>query len=146
MATEKNSGLTSRGDLLTTELNSLANATYSAAGTEYDNTAQLDVWAIAQLTVTYGTNPTVNSPVHLWALGTLDGTNYEDGSASLRPPDDAFVGSFQLYNNTSAQKLFTRPFKLKPIKLKLIVYNLGGQTMAASGNKVTLYTFNRTIN
>ena len=53
MATEKQSTLTDRGSVLTTQLNSLANAAYCALGSvEHDNSANLDVWAIAELNVT----------------------------------------------------------------------------------------------
>lgn len=147
MATEKQSTLTDRGSVLTTQLNSLATATYSALGSvEHDNSVELDVWGVAELNVTFGSNPTLNSPVHLYGIKAPDGTNYQDGTASLRPPDDTYLGTFQLYNNTSAQKLYTRPFRLLPVKYKFIVLNSSGQTMAASGNTVELYTYNRTIN
>lgn len=147
MATEKNSGLTSRGNVLTTELNSLANSAYTALGPEYDNSAQLDMWAIAVLlTGTFGGTPTLNAPLHLYALAAIDATNYEDGSASIRPTDDAFLGTFQVYNATNAQRLITRPFRLKPVKLKFQLFNGTGQALNASGNTVGLYTYNRTIN
>lgn len=147
MATEKQSTFTDRGSVLTTQLNSLATATYCALGSvEHDNSANLDMWAIAELYVTFGTNPTLNSPVHLYGIKAPDGTDYQDGTASLRPPDDTFLGTFQLYNNTSAQRLYTRMFRLLPVKYKFIVYNGSGQTMAASGNTVKLFTNNRTIN
>lgn len=146
MATEKQSALTSRGTVLTTELNALANGAYTAAGAEYDNSAQLDVWGIAILSGTFAVAPTLNSPLHLYALAALDGTNYQDGSASLRPPDDTYLGTFQLYNNASLQKVLTRPFRLKPVKLKFMGFNGSGQAMTASGHTITLYSFNRTIN
>ena len=147
MATEKQSTLTARGTVLDTQLNALANATYCALGSvEHDNSDNLDLWAIAELYVTYGTNPTVNTPVHLFGIKAPDGTNYQDGTASLRPPDDSFLGTFQLYNNTSAQRLYTRPFRLLPVKYKFMVYNLAGQAMGATGNTVKLFTYNRTIN
>lgn len=145
MATEKWSGYTSRGTVLTTELNSLVNGATCTTGAAYDNSSNLDSLAVAELAVTYGTNPTLDSVVELYALRSLDGTNYEDGSSSLRPPWGAFVGVFQLYNTTNAQKLMTVPFELSGGKVKFIAINRAGQTMAASGNTVTLYTFNRTI-
>lgn len=146
MATEKNSGVTDRGSVLTTELNSLANGSYSAAGAAYDNTTQLDTWAIAEMLLKGISTPTLNAPIHLYAVSAPDGTNYEDGSSSLRPPDDSYVGTFQVYNNSSDQRLQTRPFKLKPVKMKFILYNGCGQAFAASANVVKLFTFNRTIN
>lgn len=147
MATEKQSALTDRGSVLTTQLNALANGSYCTLGSvEFDNSAQLDLWAIAELNATFNATPTLNSPVHLFGIKAPDGTNYQDGSSSLRPPDDTYLGTFQIYNNTSAQKLYTRPFRLLPVKYKFIVLNSSGVAMTASGHTVDLYTYNRTIN
>lgn len=145
MATENWSASTSRGNLLTTQLNALANGSYSAVGTELDNATNKDRFAVAVLTCTWGSAPTLNATVELYAVCAVDGTNYEDGSASLRYPYDAFCGVFQCYNNTSAQILVTRPFELRPFKTKFAVYNGSGQNMPASGTTVGIYTFNRTI-
>lgn len=147
MATEKNSALTNRGTVLSTEMNALANVTYSAAGPEYDNTTQLDSWGILELLAKQFTSaPTLNAPIHVYAISAPDGTDYEDG-ASIRAPDDAYVGTFQMYNTNSAdQRVLTRPFKLKPVKLKILIFNACGQTMAATLNVMRLFTFNRQIN
>jgi len=69
MATEKNSAYTNRGSVLTTEMNSLANGNYTAAGPEYDNTAQLDTWGVLQLLAKqFGTAPTLNAPISVFAI------------------------------------------------------------------------------
>ena len=145
MPTEKWSSGTSRGTLLTTELNALANGSYSAVGTELDNATNLDRFAIAILDCDWVSATTLDAVVNLYAVCAPDGTNYEDGSASLRYPYDSFCGVFQVYNTTAAQKLITRPFELRPFKTKFAVYNGSGQNMPASGTTVTVYTFNRVV-
>ena len=47
MATEKFGAATDRGDLLTTELNALADGGQSVGGTELDNATNKDRWAVA---------------------------------------------------------------------------------------------------
>jgi hypothetical protein len=73
---------------LTTELNALANGSYSAASAAIDNTSNLDLFDDLELTVTYGTNPTANAPVEIYLIPSTDGTNYADsthpGPQSLR--------------------------------------------------------------
>lgn len=145
LATELWAAAVSRGNLLTTQLNALANGSSSAVGTELDNSVNLDVYGIAVLSVTFGSSPTLNAVCSLYAVCAVDGTNYEDGSASLRYAQDAFVGVFQVYNNTSAQILVTKPFLLRPFKTKFAVGNASGQAFPATGTTVGIWTFNRTL-
>ena len=147
MNTENWSALTSRGTVLTTELNSIASLAYSGLGTAIDNGTNLDVYGVARLSLTaFGVSPTLDGTIELYALCALDGANYEDGSSSLRYPQDALVGVFQVYNNTSAQLLDCKPFVMNPAKTKFGIFNNTSQALAASGNTVTLYTFNRVLN
>jgi hypothetical protein len=136
---------TSRGNVLTTELNSLADAASTVVSSAIDNSVNLDIFAVAVLSVTYGSAPNLDSICSLFAVCAPDGTNYENGSNSVRYPEDSFVGVFQLFNVTSAQILVTKPFELRPFKTKFALKNSAGQSMAASGNTVALFTFNRTI-
>lgn len=145
LTTERLSGLSSRGTVLTTELNALGNGSYSAAGSVVDNSSNLDVFGIAELLVTFGSSPTLNAPVQLFSVIAPDGTDYEDGSSSLRPTDAAYLGFFQVYNTTNPQRILTRAFQLRPAKMKFILYNGSGVAFPASGSTVGLYTFNRTV-
>lgn len=146
MATEKWSAGTARsGAALTTELNALADAAYSGVGPELDNATNLDVWCIGVLSVDFVAASDLNAPISLYAVVAVDGTNYEDGSASIRYPQDSFVGIFQVYNTTAAQLLVTKPFMLRPFKTKFAVYNQSGEAFPATGSTMTPYTFNRTI-
>lgn len=149
MATEKFTAATDRSSLLTTELNSLATAEYSGPGTELDNSANKDVWAIAELTVDFVSAPTLNSVCQLYAVISRDGTNYEQGGATaggIAPPEAALVATFQLDDTTAAQRIMSSPFKLRgPYKHKFILRNRSGQSFPASGSIVAVSTHNRDI-
>jgi len=88
MATTEKYLLGSQSNLLTTELNSLAN-NGTAIGSAYDNTVGQtgDGYALCDLEIvcTYGSAPTANTGVSFWFIGTQDGTNYEDGDGSTTP-------------------------------------------------------------
>lgn len=142
MSTEKWGGVTNQGTVLTTELNSLADGASATGATVIDNSVNLDRFGVAELlTGTFGSAPTADSPLHLYALPALDGTNYED-----RPTDNFYLGSFVVQASTSAQRCATRRFEMPPFKCKFLVLNKCGQALHASGNTVTLFTFDRTIN
>jgi len=136
--------LNTRGTLdsaLTTELNSLANNALAVKASALSVTSTGYVMCEVELVVTYGTAPTANSAVVVWFLREVDGTNYEDGSASiipLRAPD----AIFPLRAVTTAQRIIVDAF-LPPGNFKPLVYNNAtGQSMAASANtlKIRPYT------
>lgn len=100
MATLQKYAMGSALTLLSTELNSLATSATLAAGAVssvggtsglFNNTASggsLDGYAFGRyelvLAAPAGTL-SVNTAAHVWFLGSVDGTNYEDGSASVIP-------------------------------------------------------------
>lgn len=146
MATELWSAGTLRtGAALTTELNALADSGYSAVGPLLDNSVNLDRFCIAVCAVDFVSAPTLNSVISLFAVVAVDGTNYEDGGASLRYPDDSYCGVFQNFNTMAAQLFVTKPFELRPFKTKFALLNQSGQAFPATGSTVNFYTFNRTI-
>lgn len=119
--------------LITTGLNTLANNTYTAVGTEYDNSSGLYRWGMAELVFTFGTNPTAGTSLDLFLVTAVDGTNYEDGGGSVKPGAGSQVGSFECRAVTTVQRRFCFPFLLPPTKFKPIVYNNGtGQSTSTS--------------
>src|SRR4051812_40304985 len=86
--------------LLTTELNSLANNTMSAAGSAQTNTqatSNFNGYVRGKVELNLGSpsgTVTAGTLIDLWFLRTIDGgSNYEDGSASISParaPDVVF--------------------------------------------------------
>lgn len=145
MATELFSALTSRGTVLGTELNALANGSYTAVGTLVDNGSNLDRFGVLTCAVDFVSAPTDRSAVDVFMIPAPDGTNYVDGSASVRPSSRNWLASFEMLATTAAQVLLSNRFELLPCKFKLIAYNRSGQAFPASGSVITLYTFNRTL-
>lgn len=132
--------------LLTTELNSLANNTNvvsSVGGTSgvfanTQGTTSFDGYVEGKVELNLGapsTTVTANTDVQLWFLLAVDGTNYEDGGASVTParlPDLVIP----LRAVSTAQRVARRC--LIPVgSFKVLLRNNGtGVTLAASGNTV----------
>lgn len=145
MATEKWAAYTSRGSVLSTELNALASAGRSAAGTEVDNGANLDMFGALELLVTFGTAPPAGGYVEIYMVTAPDGTNYEDGSNTIDPGTHKLIDRIPVRAVTTAQRLTGRMIPLLPEKTKFLLYNGSGQAFPASGSTLTLYTTNRTV-
>ncbi|HUR53505.1 MAG TPA: hypothetical protein VMZ71_05220 [Gemmataceae bacterium] len=143
MATEKWSAMTSRANLLTTELNALAENAYSAGGTVLDNGTNLDRFMIAELTVDFVAATDDRAAIDLYMIPAPDGTNYADAT---EPSAYHFCGSFMVDNTAAAQRLVTAPFQLPPCKVKFVIHNRSGEAFPATGSVMNGYTFNRTIN
>lgn len=141
MSTEKLSAPVSRGTVLTTQLDALGTGTQSAAGSELDNTSNRDRFGVAVLAVTFAVAPTLGSMVDLYMSVSMGG-NYDDTATVT---EEQYVGSFQLDDVTTAQRVRTGRFELSASLLKFVAYNRSGQSFPASGSTVTLYTFNRTV-
>ena len=145
MATEKWAAYTSRGNVLSTELNALANAGRSAAGTEVDNGTNLDMYGVLELQVTFGTAPSAGGYVEIYMVTAPDGTNYEDGSNTVDPGTHKLIDRIPVRAVTTAQRLSGRLIPLLPEKMKFLLYNGSGQAFPASGSTLKLYTTNRTV-
>ena len=131
--------------VLSTELNSLANAA-AALGTEYDNSSNLYLWAMFELSVQFGSSPTAGNTVDLYIIPAPDGTNYDDNTtgASGAAPSTSYVGGFPLRAVTSAQKVplgVARRIDLPPTKFKVFVVNGSGQAFPSSGSTVKMVPY-----
>lgn len=128
-----------QGDLLTTELNSLANAAYSAVGTAFDNTSGLARWASAEI-VLGSLTPTAGAYLMLFLVQSLDGTNYEDAPSSTNPGMHMAVAILNVATGAAAKRVMAPPFALPAGKFKPVLLNGTGAAFPASGNTVALYT------
>lgn len=133
--------LGSQATALDTGLNSLANNGLAVSAAFNNTVGQAGDgynWCDLELVVTYGVAPTANTGVSVWLLQSQDGTNYEDGDASVTParaPDAVFP----LRSVTTAQRIVVGRVPLPPGLIKVLTKNDGtGQAMAASGNTVKL--------
>lgn len=142
MATIKWAGYTDRSTVLTTELNALANAGRSAAGTEINNATNLDRWGKFELAVTFGAAPSAGGYVEIYAVTAPDGTNYEDGGNTVDPGTHKLIDRIPVRAVTTAQRLTGRQFPLEPAKTKFLLLNGSGQAFPASGSTLKLYTTN----
>jgi hypothetical protein len=136
MATIERSAYGTHTDALTTGLNSLANGS-TALSAAIDNSSDHFIYIDCELEVTFGTAPALNSPVELYVLPSQDGTNYADGSAGAPgtvPAPHCLRGVFLVRNVTSAQRVILERIEVPPGLYKLLVRNMAGQSMAASGN------------
>jgi len=136
---------TSRGNILSTELNSLANTNRTNAGTAIDNGTNLDKYGWAKLLVTFGSAPSAGGYVELRMVLALDGTNYADGSSSADPGLDSYVMTIPVAAVTSAQSKQVGPFLLPPCKCKFLVVNQSGVAFPASGSTIELLTANDSV-
>ncbi|MDX2221128.1 MAG: hypothetical protein SFV21_00175 [Rhodospirillaceae bacterium] len=115
--------------ILTTELNSLANAGYCSASTAADNSSGLYEWLF--LSITLGTlNPTGFPYVEVhWLQLNRDGSTYADrGDATFLVNIPVTTGNAAKYANTQA------PIWIPPTAGKFVLGNRTNVTMASSGN------------
>lgn len=143
MATEKFGAATDRGDLLTTELNALADGGQSVGGTELDNATNKDRWAVAVLNLDTVAATDALAVCELFQIIAPDGTNYEDSTVVT---ETARCATFQVAAVATAQRIVSNPFRLRgPFKTKFILKNRSGEAFPATGSTVEIHTFNREI-
>jgi hypothetical protein len=119
--------------VLTTEMNSLANNSNAVKSSAVSPTSAGYALVEVELYVTFTVAPTANTGVSIWFLKEIDGTNYEDGSASITPTRNPDV-VFGVRSTTNAQRLI-KTCVLPAGSFKPLVRNDGtGQAFAASGN------------
>lgn len=128
--------------VMTTELNNLANNTRAISSALGGDATDANLYGDFEIVATWGVAPTVDTFVDLYLVRSADGTNYEDGDSSLRPPAETYVGSFQVRAVTTAQRMIVRDVRLPPGLWKAVVWNNVGQTMAASDNTLKVRPHN----
>ena len=129
--------------ILGTEINSLANDA-AVTSAVVSNTTEDDQYADFELVVTYGVAPVADKTVDMYLVRSVDGTNYEDGTAA-RPPAGGFVGSFVLDAVTTGQRKVLAGVMLPPLSFKILLVNKAGQAMAASGNTLKAFVYNQAV-
>jgi len=134
-----NSGLAATAfDLMTTELNSLANLAYATSSGTFSNSNPAQaIWAQLFLTLGAVTSATSGSNICGWFARSYDGgTNYEQvAQAPARHPDfifPVFVGAITGGSIWGASGLIALP----ALKFKVVVQNNLGATLAGSANTI----------
>jgi len=123
---------------LSTELDALADDAnvlgaaidFTASGT--DRKMYLDIEInLPSIDLSSQTNPAIN----IWLLARTNGTNYEDGTASIDParmPDKVVP----LREIDAAQRVFARLLLTTPDQGKILIENKSGAALANTGNTV----------
>src|SRR4030067_587328 len=114
---------TSRGNVLSTELNNLAAAAFSAAGTEVDNSINLDQYGWLELDYDLAANPAVGGYMSLFLLKALDGTNYEGvGDGTNGPGGHSLMAviPIQFTADHAAHISMSPMFRLPPCQINFL--------------------------
>lgn len=128
--------------VLTTELNSVTNGSYSAASSAQgaDGTGG-PLYGDFEL-VLGSLDPTVYAIAELYLLRSADGTNYEDAPSSTNPGAGMFVGTFVGSDASAAHRIVLADVPLPPGLWKAVLKNTAGVTLAASGNTLKVRAHN----
>ena len=136
------------GAAYTITLNSLASAGY-VTGNEVDNTTNLYLDYLAEFVIADVTEAG-NKQIVIFAISSLDGTNYSDAPSTTKPQANAsFVGTISLDGTgayrSKAMSVAAAFGGILPPKFKLVAYNDAGVSLAASGNSAYLRGVYHTI-
>ncbi len=134
--------LASGGNILTTELDSLANDARSAVG-EFNNTTGKAQYGLLKFTTPgFAIAPSVTSPaLKINMISSADGTAWADGSDTIDPGADTYRGTIPIRPTTNAQKKEFHPVMLLPGKNGFLITNKTGQALPASGNVIEIFTW-----
>lgn len=111
------------------------NAAAGSLGSEYDNETNKKQFVSLELNFQHGSAPVANAPWFVYILYAQDGTNYEDGGASVQP-GKLPVATFPARAVTTAQRVTISGIPILPFKFKPLVWN--GTAQNSSSNAVTL--------
>lgn len=139
-------GLASRGTVLDSGINGLQTGSRSNPGNEINNVSNLDVYAMAVMSLTFSATPFSGAYMALYSLVAADGTNYQDGSSTVDPGIENVVAYVSIRAAAGPLLVATPMFLLRPGKTKFILLNQANVSLTGSGNTVTLYTANDQIN
>lgn len=142
----------SASQVMTTELNSLANSAFAVDGADYANATNKFRFATFQLDIaSFASAPTAGTYLELHAFYKLDGTLYADGNdgdadADSIPSSATLVGIFPVSStNATRQIVSIKNIQLVPKDVRFCVKNLCGQALAASGNVLTIFPYNEEV-
>jgi hypothetical protein len=123
---------------LDTQLNTLADNTWSSLSNEIDNSVNGYMFADLELYLAAFAAQGADAAVEVYLVPSVDGTNYpafiETGTADAQENNQYFVGSFTIEQSGGVFRAALRGIELPPGKFKLGVRNRANDAFAASGN------------
>lgn len=130
---------------LSTELNALANSSYSNQGTAVDNSTDLALFIQARVNLAaFSVAPTAGSTIALYLMPG-DGSHWSEGSSTVVPSPSHRVWSWRPDASTAARWLFTPFLELRATSVKPLMFNGSGQAFGATGSTVELRTLTYSI-
>lgn len=128
--------------MLSTELNSLANGAFSNASTTLDNSGSTAKHLYFALELVLASLTPTGAPyIAVYALYSIDGTNYEDGGGSTAPPLMSQIAAFDLSTSTGAKRRTRVNVPAAPFPVKFVVENRAGVSLASSGNTLSVRSY-----
>lgn len=125
---------------LSTELNSLADATWSSLSSEIDNSSNKYMLCDIEVVLASAAFTGSDSVVEIYLVPCMDGTNYPNfqasGTADEQENNQYYVGSVTTSGATAAQRMVLRNVALPNGTYKFGVRNQTGVALASSGNTV----------
>lgn len=133
--------------VMSTELNSVTNASLTKSSAAFDNTANLDIYADIEV-VLASLSPTSGAFVALYIGVYEDGTNAPAQSAAdMRLTTTQLLCVIPVGTTAStAQRVIARNIVIPPEKFDVYLDNQTGVSLAASGNTVKFNTYNVNLN
>ncbi len=129
------------GAAYTITLNSLGSGSY-VTGNEVDNTTNLYLDYLVEFVIA-DVAEAGNKQVVIFAISSLDGTNYSDAPSATKPQNNAaIVGAISLDGTgpyrSKAMSVAAAFGNVLPPKFELVAYNDAGVALAGSGNSAYL--------
>lgn len=120
---------------MSTELNGLADDSNKLSN-EIDNTTAQRLFEDLELFMSDNStnSPAAGGVVEVYLLASVDGTNYPDGSDSIDPGANTFVGVFNPRVSSTNQRMVLRGISLPPLKYKYLLINKTGMDFNSTGN------------
>ena len=132
-------------NVLTTELNSLADGNVCALSAEIDNTSNKYILADLQLDLASLTISSTSAFVSVFVVPTVDGTNYPDwaSGAFANYHGQYFAASAAVRNvSSTTARANARGILVPPGKFKVALYSKVGVTLASSNNTLAARYYN----
>lgn len=112
-------------------LNGVANNGGAISGTALNGAGYL--YARFQLDAAWAAAPSANQSIEMYFVQQTDGTDYEDGSATVTPEVPAWV--FSTRAATPLQRI-TPPLPIPPDAFHVVIVNKSGAAFDAAGNSL----------
>ena len=133
-------GFTDRGNFAGTALDSLTDATLSAASSELDNSTNLDTHAMIEINLG-SLNPTGSPYLELYMVKAPDGTNNEEAPVIGGTDRNTMIAVIKVPTGSATKRvMLPELIEIPPFKLKFYVGNQLTVQTAASGNSLDIYT------